>query len=58
MKNFKFLSKDVCLLKSRGMGMSEILADLAVRPFITTRKFRTLLTAAADDQLDPLLDKA
>lgn len=40
------------------MGMSEILADLAVRPFITTRKFRTLLTAAADDQLDPLLDKA
>ena len=54
----EYIGKDVCLLKSRGMGMSEILADLAVRPFITTRKFRTLLTAAADDQLDPLLDKA
>ena len=54
----EYIGKDVCLLKGRGMGMSEVLADLAVRPFITTRKFRTLLTAAADDQLDPLLDKA
>lgn len=54
----EYIGKDVCLLKGRGMGMSEVLAALAVRPFITTRKFRTLLTAAADDQLDPLLDKA
>lgn len=54
----EYIGKDICLLKGRGMGMSEVLADLAVRPFITTRKFRTLLTAATDDQLDPLLDKA
>ena len=54
----EYIGKDVCLLKGRGQGFSEVLADLAVRPFITTRKFRTLLTAAADDQLDPLLDKA
>lgn len=38
-------------------GFSEILADLAARPFITTREFRTVCTAAADAQLDPLLDK-
>lgn len=54
----EYIGKDVCLLKSRGLGASEMLASLAVRPFITTRKFRTLLTAATDDQLDPLLDKA
>jgi hypothetical protein len=54
----EYIGKDVVLLKSRGLGFSEVLAALAVRPFITTRKFRTLLTAAADDQLDPLLDKA
>lgn len=34
-----------------------MLACLAVRPFITTREFRTVITAAADAQLDPLLDK-
>lgn len=54
----EYIGKDAVLLKSRGLGASEMLAALAVRPFITTRKFRTLLTASADDQLDPLLDKA
>lgn len=54
----EYIGKDAVLLKSRGLGASEMLAALAVRPFVTTRKFRTLLTASADDQLDPLLDKA
>lgn len=53
----EMLGFDVIMLKARGLGFSEILADLAVRPFITTRKFRTVCTAAADAQLDPLLDK-
>ncbi len=53
----EYVGKDVCMLKARGLGFSEILADLCVRPFITTRQFRTLCTAAADLQLDPLLDK-
>lgn len=44
-------------MKARGLGFSEILACIGVRPFITTRQFRTLYTAAADLQLDPLLDK-
>ena len=53
----EILGKDVIMLKARGLGFSEMLACLAVRPFITTREFRTVITAAADAQLDPLLDK-
>lgn len=53
----EYLGKDIVMLKARGLGFSEMLACLAVRPFITTRKFRTVCTAAADAQLDPLLDK-
>ena len=53
----EILGRDVIMLKARGLGFSEMLACLAVRPFITTREFRTVITAAADAQLDPLLDK-
>ena len=44
-------------MKARALGFSEILADLCVRPFITTRQFRTVATADSDGHLDPLLDK-
>lgn len=53
----EYIGKDVCMLKARGLGFSEILADLGVRPFITTRQFRTVYTADSDGHLDPLLDK-
>ena len=53
----EYVGKDVCLLKARALGFSEILACIGVRPFITTREFRTLYTAAADHQLTPVLNK-
>lgn len=53
----EFIGRDVVMLKARGLGFSEILADLCVRPFITTRQFRTVATADSDGHLDPLLDK-
>jgi len=53
----EYIAKDVCMLKARGLGFSEILACIGVRPFITTREFRTVYTAAAEPQLDPVLDK-
>lgn len=51
------VGKDICMLKARGLGFSEMLASLGVRPFITTRGFRSVYTAAAANQLDPVLDK-
>ena len=53
----EYTGYDVCMLKARAVGFSEILACLGVRPFITTRQFRTVYTAAADNQLGPVLDK-
>ena len=51
------LHKDVCALKSRGVGWSEMTACMAVRPYTTNRGYRTLLTCAADAKLAPLKDK-
>ena len=53
----EYIGKDVAMLKPRGVGFSEILACLGVRPFITTRRFHTIYTAGADAQLQPVLDK-
>lgn len=53
----EYLGKDIVMLKARGVGFSEILACLGVRPFITTRNYHTIYTAAADGQLQPVLDK-
>ena len=53
----EYLGKDVVALKSRGIGWSEIGACLGVRPFITTRNFRTLYTANNDAYVDAVLDK-
>lgn len=53
----EYLGSDVCMLKARGLGFSEILACLGVRPFTTTRKFRTVYTADSDAHLNPTLTK-
>ena len=53
----EYIGKDICMLKARGVGFSEILACIGVRPFITTRRFHTIYTANADAQLQPVLDK-
>lgn len=53
----EYLGKDVCMLKARGLGFSEILACLGVRPFTTTRKFRSVYTADSDAHLNPTLTK-
>lgn len=51
------IKKDAILLKARGLGFSEMMASLGVRPYITTRKFRSLYTCAAEGKLTPLLNK-
>lgn len=53
----EYLGMDVCMLKARGLGFSEILACLGVRPFTTTRKFRSVYTADSDAHLNPTLTK-
>lgn len=57
MEMCEYIGRDVCMLKPRGIGFSEILACIGVRPFITTRNFHTIYTAGADAQLQPVLDK-
>lgn len=51
------LHKDICILKARGIGLSEIVASLAVRPYTTHRGYKVLLTCSADTKLTPLKNK-
>lgn len=51
------LHKDVCILKARGIGLSEIVAALAVRPYTTNKGYKVMLTCSADAKLQPLKDK-
>lgn len=51
------LGKDICILKARGIGLSEIVACLAVRPYTTNRGYHAMLTCAADIKLTPLKNK-
>ena len=51
------LGKDICILKARGIGLSEIVASLAVRPYTTNRGYHVLLTCAAETKLTPLKNK-
>lgn len=53
----ELLKKDVVALKSRGIGWSEIGADLGVRPFITERDFNSTYITSALNYLEPTLDK-
>lgn len=51
------LHKDVCILKARGIGLSEIVASLAVRPYTTNKDYNVMLTCAAETKLAPLRRK-
>ncbi|MDY2724179.1 MAG: hypothetical protein SOV25_01100 [Candidatus Onthovivens sp.] len=53
----EYLGKDCIMLKARGIGFSEILACLGVRPFVTTRNYRSVYTADSSDHLMPTLSK-
>lgn len=53
----EYLKKDVVALKARAVGFSEIGACLGVRPFITTRNFRTVYTASLESYVDDVLTK-
>ncbi len=53
----ELLKKDSGLLKSRGIGFSEIGAVLCARPFITTKFFRVVASAFSERHLKPLLSK-
>lgn len=51
------LHKDVCILKARGIGLSEIVASLSVRPYTTNRGYNVMITCAAEAKLNPLKRK-
>lgn len=51
------LHKDICILKARGIGLSEIVASLSVRPYTTNRGYNVLLTCGAEAKLTPLKNK-
>lgn len=51
------VGKDVCALKPRGVGWSEMAASLSVRPFITERNYTSLYTAFTSPFLDGVLEK-
>lgn len=53
----EYLKKDAVALKARAVGFSEIGACLGVRPFITTRNFRTVYTASLESYVDDVLTK-
>ena len=53
----EILDKDVGLLKSRGIGFSEIGACLCVRPYVTTPNYRVMASAFSERHLKPLLSK-
>ena len=51
------IGKDVGLLKSRGIGFSEIGACLCARPYVTTPNYRVVASAFSEKHLKPLLAK-
>lgn len=51
------LKKDVCALKARGVGFSEIAASLGVRLYTVKRDMHIIYSAYAEGKLKPLLKK-
>lgn len=47
----EILHKDIALLKARGLGLSECVASLLVRPYTTNRGYKCLLTAPDEAKL-------
>lgn len=53
----RILKKDVCLMKSRGIGFSEINAAICVSIYNCFRESRCMITAQAKNYLEKSLDK-
>ena len=53
----EILHKDVCILKARGLGASEMLAALAVRPYTVLPNYNVIITCASEAKLQPLREK-
>jgi hypothetical protein len=51
------LGKDVSVLKSRGIGFSEMAAAFSANPYTMIPNYRILVTAATKNHLDPTLLK-
>lgn len=51
------LHKDVTILKARGLGLSEQVASMLVRPYTTNRGYKSLLTAPDAPKLKSTKDK-
>jgi len=52
------LGYDVALLKSRGIGFSEMGSSLSTRPYTMIPNYRIVISAASKNHLDPTLEKA
>lgn len=53
----RILMKDVAVLKSRGIGFSEIISASAVNPYTHLPNYRSVITASSSDHLTPTLEK-
>lgn len=53
----ELLQKDVAILKSRGIGLSESISSMAVRRYTGVKNSRCLLSAFSDAHLKPTLGK-
>lgn len=53
----ELMDLDVAVVKSRGIGWSEIAASMCVRPYTEIPNFRAVVTAFSEGHLKPTLDK-
>lgn len=51
------LDYDVALLKSRGIGFSEMASSFSTRPYTTIPNYRIMVTTFSKGHLDPTLEK-
>lgn len=51
------LKKDVSVLKSRGIGFSEMASSFIARPYTTIPNFRSVVSTFSENHLKPTLDK-
>jgi hypothetical protein len=51
------LKKDTSVLKSRGIGFSEMASSFITRPYTTIPNFRSVVSTFSEKHLKPTLDK-
>jgi hypothetical protein len=51
------LKKDTSVLKSRGIGFSEMASSFIARPYTTIPNFRSVVSAYSQNHLTPTLSK-